>query len=93
VAKGLNAGDHHLPCGGSIGLVFHYISNNSRRLEAHSSEKPSVASDVFNRHGSPYVEGNGVERGGRILVPYRLIVDFSNIGLGNGTMSAKGEWW
>ena len=72
----------------SIGLVFHDISNDGGRLEAHTSEEPFVTADVFSRHGSPYVEGNGVKRGGRIIVPCRFPVDFGNLGLGDDTVGA-----
>ena len=55
------------------------------------SEKPYVAAEVFSRHRSPYVEGNGVKWGGRIPVPCRFPADFSNLGLGDGTVSAERE--
>ena len=89
VAERLDAGNHCFPNVRSVGLVLHAISDNGRRLEAHTSKELFVAANVFSRHGSPYVEGNGVKRNGRISVPCRFHVDFGNLGLGYGTMSAE----
>ena len=91
VAEGFNTGDHCSPCRGGVGLVFHDVSDDGGSLVAYASEKPFVAADVCSRHGSPYVEGDGMKWGGRVPAPCRLHVNSGNLGLGDGTMSAEIE--